>query len=80
LNGVRKRKEGKLSGKDKKRLDDRRERKEGKVWKKGKAERGAPPVGNGKAKGKGREGGGERNVRNPRALKAKGGVRKGGKR
>ncbi|MCJ1421543.1 nucleolar DEAD-box protein required for synthesis of 60S ribosomal subunit [Xylographa parallela] len=34
------RKEGKLSGKDKKRLDDRRERVEGKVWKKGKEERG----------------------------------------
>jgi len=30
---------GKLSGKDKKKLDDSRERKEGKVWKKGKAER-----------------------------------------
>ncbi|MCJ1475509.1 nucleolar DEAD-box protein required for synthesis of 60S ribosomal subunit [Lambiella insularis] len=44
LNGVEgtkkiAKKEGKLSGKDKKRLDDKREREEGKVWKKGKAEK-----------------------------------------
>ncbi|MCJ1439487.1 nucleolar DEAD-box protein required for synthesis of 60S ribosomal subunit [Xylographa pallens] len=46
------RKEGKLSGKDKKRLDDRRERVEGKVWKKGKEERG---VSGKNEKGKGKE-------------------------
>ncbi|KAI9735393.1 MAG: nucleolar DEAD-box protein required for synthesis of 60S ribosomal subunit [Claussenomyces sp. TS43310] len=42
LNGpesVIKKKEGKLSNKDKKRLDDRQERKTEKVWKKGRAER-----------------------------------------
>lgn len=39
LNGPSKKKKGKLSGKDKKKLDDNRERREGKVWKKGKAER-----------------------------------------
>ncbi|KAL9116808.1 MAG: hypothetical protein Q9187_006663, partial [Circinaria calcarea] len=37
--GAKKGKKGKLSGKDKKRLDDSRERSEGKVWKKGKRER-----------------------------------------
>ena len=36
----KKKKAGKLSGKDKKRLDDTRDRKEGKVWKKGREERG----------------------------------------
>ncbi|OJD15031.1 hypothetical protein AJ78_04686 [Emergomyces pasteurianus Ep9510] len=39
LNGPSKKKKGKLSGKDKKKLDDSRERREGKVWKKGKTER-----------------------------------------
>lgn len=43
LNGpesvVKKKREGKLSNKDKKRLDDSKERLEGKVWKKGRAER-----------------------------------------
>jgi ATP-dependent RNA helicase DDX27 len=42
LNGVEsvlKKKVGKLSNKDKKKLDDRRMRIEGKVWKKGRAER-----------------------------------------
>lgn len=43
LNGpesvVKKKKEGKLSNKDKKKLDDSRARVEGKVWKKGRAER-----------------------------------------
>ena len=37
----KKKTKGKLSRKDKKRLDDSRERVEGKVWKKGKAERSA---------------------------------------
>ena len=45
LNGLEnkkgKKKEGKLSGKDKKRLDDARERLEGKIWKKGKEDRGS---------------------------------------
>lgn len=58
LNGapIRK-KEGKLSNKDKKKMDDRDVRMEGKVWKKGRAERdgkGAlapPPKGQGKKKG-----------------------------
>ena len=36
--GLGKKKVGKLSKKDKKTLDDRRERKEGRVWKKGKAD------------------------------------------
>lgn len=47
LNGadsVRKNKTVKLSGKDKKKLDDSRERKEGKVWKKGKSEREHRPT------------------------------------
>ena len=43
LNGIesvtKKKKEGKLSNKDKKKLDDRQMRTEGKVWKKGRAER-----------------------------------------
>ncbi|EGE80902.1 2-isopropylmalate synthase [Blastomyces dermatitidis ATCC 18188] len=50
LNGPSKKKKGKLSGKDKKKLDDTRERKEGKVWKKGKAEREAPAKGPAKLK------------------------------
>jgi ATP-dependent RNA helicase DDX27 len=58
LNGmesVLKKKPGKLSNKDKKKLDDRDTRTEGKVWKKGRAERegkGALPV-KGQKKGKG---------------------------
>lgn len=36
--GLGKKKAGKLSGKDKKMLDDRRERREGRVWKKGKGD------------------------------------------
>ena len=53
LNGqVGKGKKGKLSNKDKKRLDDRRERKEGKMWKKGKGE-GAEKSGLKKVLGKG---------------------------
>lgn len=53
LNGVvgKEKKKGRLSGKERKRLDDGRERREGKVWKKGREERG---VGKG-AKGKGME-------------------------
>jgi ATP-dependent RNA helicase DDX27 len=42
LNGAAVKKAGKLSGKDKKKLDARRERKEGAMWKKGKTEREAP--------------------------------------
>ncbi|EEH50754.2 uncharacterized protein PADG_06833 [Paracoccidioides brasiliensis Pb18] len=54
LNGPSKKKKGKLSGKDKKKLDDSRERKEGKVWKKGKTERESQlKKGPGKGKGKG---------------------------
>ena len=41
----------KLSGKDKKRLDDHRERKEGRMWKKGKEDRGQDKPASGKAKG-----------------------------
>ncbi|MCJ1247127.1 nucleolar DEAD-box protein required for synthesis of 60S ribosomal subunit [Trapelia coarctata] len=89
LNGevakVRK-KEGKLSNKDKKKLDDRRERGEGKMWKKGKEERGAKGVrgggGVGKGKGKGK-GGKEKGAasRGPRPQsRGRGGVRRGGKR
>jgi ATP-dependent RNA helicase DDX27 len=62
LNGpesaVKKKKEGKLSNKDKKKLDDSKARSEGKVWKKGRAERDgkgalAPPKVKGKKKVKG---------------------------
>ncbi len=50
--GLGKKKVGKLSGKDKKMLDDRRERKEGRVWKKGKGEeRGGRKGKGGKEKG-----------------------------
>ncbi|MCJ1355446.1 MAG: nucleolar DEAD-box protein required for synthesis of 60S ribosomal subunit [Icmadophila ericetorum] len=60
LNGaesvVSKKKDGKLSNKDKKRLDDTRERKEGKVWKKGKTDRGVTEK-VAKKKDKGRAGG-----------------------
>ena len=47
-----KKKGGKLSNKDKKRLNDTKERKEGKVWKKGKAVREAPKGAKKKDKGK----------------------------
>ncbi|QSS65348.1 ATP-dependent RNA helicase DRS1 [Histoplasma capsulatum] len=65
LNGPSKKKKGKLSGKDKKKLDDNRERREGKVWKKGKAERETQVRGpvkgkdghKGKGKGKPKAGG-----------------------
>ncbi|PGH30810.1 ATP-dependent RNA helicase DDX27 [[Emmonsia] crescens] len=50
LNGPSKKTKGKLSGKDKKKLDDSRERREGKVWKKGKTEREAQVMGPGKGK------------------------------
>ncbi|KAK2630392.1 hypothetical protein QTJ16_001212 [Diplocarpon rosae] len=63
LNGVEsilKKKPGRLSNKDKKKLDDREERTEGKVWKKGRAERdgkgaleAARKEGKGRKKGKG---------------------------
>ncbi|KAH9222717.1 P-loop containing nucleoside triphosphate hydrolase protein [Leptodontidium sp. 2 PMI_412] len=64
LNGVEsilKKKPGKLSNKDKKKLDDREARTEGKVWKKGRAERDgkgalAPVKKDGKGKKKGSEG------------------------
>jgi ATP-dependent RNA helicase DDX27 len=55
LNGpaaMLKKQKGKLSGKDKKKLDDSRTRQEGKMWKKGKTERGAKPAKQSKAKGK----------------------------
>lgn len=53
-------KKGKLSNKDKKRLDDSAARREGKVWKKGRKERegkgGLASSGKGKGKGKGKVG------------------------
>jgi len=57
LNGpesvVRKKKDGKLSNKDKKKLDDSKARLEGKVWKKGRAERdGKGALAQAKVKGK----------------------------
>ena len=62
--GLGKKKAGKLSGKDKKMLDDRRERKEGRVWKKGKGDERGGGMGRSKGqegrKGKGgKEGGGK---------------------
>ena len=54
----KKKKEGKLSNKDKKKLDDEAARKEGKIWKKGRAERdgkGALAIGKGKGKGTGKK-------------------------
>lgn len=69
---------GKLSHKDKKRLDDGRERKEGRVWKKGRGDVEATVKGKGKPRGKesggrkgkgGKEGGGK-------AKKIKGGGRR----
>lgn len=59
---------GKLSHKDKKRLDDGRERKEGRAWKKGKGDGKVSSKGRGKAKAK--DGGGK---------KGKGGKEGGGK-
>ncbi|KAK2747808.1 nucleolar DEAD-box protein required for synthesis of 60S ribosomal subunit [Myotisia sp. PD_48] len=53
LNGaesVLKKEKKKLSGKDKKRLDDTKLREEGRVWKKGKTEREARPVQQGRSK------------------------------
>ena len=66
--GLGKKKAGKLSGKDKKMLDDRRERKEGRVWKKGKRDE----RGRGEERSKGRtrrKGKGEKD----KAKKVKGG-------
>lgn len=57
--GKKKAKAGKLSGKEKKRLDDGRERVEGRVWKKGKEERGAKVVKGGGEKGRKKEKGGK---------------------
>jgi ATP-dependent RNA helicase DDX27 len=48
---MRKDKNRKLSGKDKRKLDASRERSEGKVWKKGKALRKRGPTMQGRAKG-----------------------------
>ncbi|KAF3481252.1 ATP-dependent RNA helicase drs1 [Arthroderma uncinatum] len=58
LNGPDSGKKGKkkLSGKDKKKLDDTRTREEGRVWKKGKAEREAKPGAQGKGKKKAKGG------------------------
>ena len=52
LNGPNpvKKEKGKLSGKEKKKLDAVRERKEGRIWKKGKTERESRPPKNGKSK------------------------------
>ena len=52
LNGPNpaKKEKGKLSGKEKKKLDAVRERKEGRIWKKGKTERESRPLKNGKSK------------------------------
>lgn len=52
--GGKKKKEGKLSGKDKKRLDLGRERREGRTWKKGKGEALPTSKGKGAAKGGGK--------------------------
>ncbi len=62
--GRGKKKVGKLSGKDKKMLDARRERKEGRVWKKGKGEE---------------RGGGEGKNQGTTGRKGKGGKDRGGK-
>ncbi|MCJ1361883.1 nucleolar DEAD-box protein required for synthesis of 60S ribosomal subunit [Acarospora aff. strigata] len=48
--GGKEKKKGKLSGKDRKKLDDQRERMQGKVWKKGKEERSAGGKGAGRGK------------------------------
>ncbi|PGH28205.1 hypothetical protein AJ80_00095 [Polytolypa hystricis UAMH7299] len=64
LNGQQKKEKRKLSGKDKKKLDDTRQRSEGKVWKKGRSERDgkgallqAKDKGKDKGKGKSKTGG-----------------------
>ena len=70
--GAKEKKKGKLSGKDRKILELRDVRTEGKVWKKGKEERGQRHI---KGKGKAEQGGGK-------ALKGKGvdaGRKSGGK-
>jgi ATP-dependent RNA helicase DDX27 len=56
LNGsdATKKEKRKLSGKEKKRLDDTRERKEGRMWKKGKQERETHHVSSKRAKAKGK--------------------------
>ena len=70
---------GKLSHKDKKRLDDGRERKEGRVWKKGKGE-GLGLVGKGEGKDRGRGGSGRKGKGGKegggKAKKVKGGIRR----
>ena len=73
--GLGKRKAGKLSGKDKKMLDDRRERKEGRVWKKGKGDEREGGVR--KTKGKDSRKGKDGKNRGGKAKKVKGG---GGRR
>lgn len=71
--GLGRKKVGKLSGKDKKMLDDRRERKEGRVWKKGKGDERGGGGGGGRGKGKeGRKGKGGKD-RGGKAKKVKGG-------
>lgn len=55
--GKKVKKEGRLSGKDRKRLDDGRERREGKTWKKGREERGGGGKDGGVAAKKGDGGG-----------------------
>lgn len=78
--GGKMKKEGRLSNKDKKRLDDHRERVEGKMWKKGKEERGiGGGRGGGKVRGGGGRGGKPRGGKAP-ASRGKGVVRRGGKR
>lgn len=58
--GKKKGKAGKLSGKEKKRMDDGRERVEGRVWKKGKEEKGAKvSKGGGGERGRKKEKGGK---------------------
>lgn len=69
--GMGNKKVGKLSGKDKKMLDDRRERKEGRVWKKGKRDERGGGVGSSKGK-EGRKGKGGKD-RGGKAKKIKGG-------
>ena len=66
--GKKKKKAGKLSGKDKKRLDDTRERKEGKVWKKQKEDR---RVKAGDAIRKGVKSGKERRPKTVKKMKSK---------
>lgn len=75
--GLGRKKAGKLSGKDKKMLDDRRERKEGRMWKKGKEDERGGGGGEGKSKVKaGKKGKGGKD-RGGKAKKVKGG---GGRR